>query len=156
MKKRILLLVLLIALTFSLGEAQKVDYSFDSPQKPWVNQRTENADFAYHHPSLNAGMILSSRCEQKASEPTLEVLFRHLFIDFDNKTITNQMKELLDGKESLVTELEADYGGERFRFLSVIAKRKACVYDLLLIAPPNNFDEAKGDFEKIVKSFKFK
>lgn len=156
MKKRILLLISIIAFTHLFAEARKVDYSFDSPQKPWDKQNVENADFAYHNPSLNAGIILSSQCEQKESEPTLEVLFRHLFIDFENKTIISQTREQLDDKEALVTELEADYGGERFRFLSVIAKRKACVYDLLLIAPPNSFDKARSDFEKIVKSFKFK
>jgi len=155
-KKILLIALVLTTLIWSTSEAKKLSYSFDPPQKPWIGETQKDADFSYRNPSLGAGIIISSRCEGNAAEPPLEVLFRHLFIDFENKTVINQQKTELDGKEALTTELEANYGGERFKFLSAITKQSACVYDMLLISPPENFEKVRNDFENILKSFKFK
>ena len=157
MKKRaVLALLVLLTVGLSGAHARKVDYQFEPPGKPWVKSRAKGADFAYRNPTLNAGIIISRRCEEGIAEPPLKILFRHLFIDFEKQNITKQRQFELDGKQALLTELTAEYGGERFKFISVITKRKTCVYDLLLVAPPDRFDEVRGDFEKLLNSFRFK
>jgi len=154
--KFLMLLAVVIAIGWSTVEARKLNYSFDPPKKPWEKAKATNADFAYRHSPSNSGIIIGSRCEEGAADPPLEILFRHLFIDFENQEIASQSKIELDGKEALKTELAADYGGEHLKFLSVIVKQKACVYDILLIARPAKFGEVKDDFERLLNSFKFK
>ena len=149
-------LIAAVAIGWFTAEARKLDYSFAPPDGSWKKTRAKGADFAYIHQPTNSGIVISSRCEEGAADPPLRILFRHLFIDFETKNITSQRTIELDGKEALLTELTADYGGEHLKFISVIVKRRACVYDLLLIARPSEFDKVKADFEKLVGTFKFR
>jgi hypothetical protein len=53
----------------------------------------------------------------------------------------------------LLVEGRPRNGEGRMRIESYVLKDARCVYDLLYVAPPDEFDGGRGDFRRFVQSF---
>lgn len=97
--------------------------------------------------------IISSKIENKGF--SLEMLKRHLLIGMTAKKIVSEDSVLVDNQSALHTILEGKMDNNKLKINSYVIKVGDKVYDLVYWAPADSFDSVKGDFENMVRTFRF-
>lgn len=157
---------IILALLMSLGCAATEQVSPTSPDSKvsgtyrvvlpggsWRPLEVEGADVAMGQGEKAAFAILSPSKIDKALP--LEVLRLNLLLEVKNKKILYKGSAVLDGQPALHTILEGTVEGDKVRIESYVAAKGGLVYDLVYWAGPAYFQAFQGDFEGVVKSFRF-
>lgn len=97
--------------------------------------------------------IISSKIENKGF--SLEMLNRHLFLGMTDKKIISMESMLMDNQSALHTILEGEMDNYKLKIDSYVIKVGDKVYDLVYWAPSDSFDPVRGDFENLVRTFRF-
>ena len=152
----------LAALLAGCGAGRVVDGVYENaatgfripvPPAPWVPASVPDVDVAFRHPSAAATIAAFSDCEAPRRAP-LRILARRLFFGLKEREVVGQETLSLDGAEALRTVVRADQGGTPVVVESVVMRRGACVYDLVLAAPPAAYPALRADFERVAAGWK--
>jgi hypothetical protein len=100
-----------------------------------------------------ASIAVNGRCGKDGDDVPLEALTHHLFIQFTDRQIENQVRVQLDGRAALHTELTAKLDGVEKRFDVFVLKKNGCVYDLVYVTPPSAPSGGQKQFLAFVEGF---
>ena len=143
------------ATTFDGHVFKNADLSFRFAEVPsdWRPLESDDALLAFRDDSAPASIVVNGRCGRDADDVPLSALTHHLFLQFSDRVIENQVKITLDGREALHTELLAKLDGVEKRFGVFVMKKNGCVYDFVYIAPPSAPAESRQRFVSFVQGF---
>jgi hypothetical protein len=119
----------------------------------WHPIEASGALLAFRDDSTPAYVAVGGRCGKDGDDVPLEALTHHLFLDFTDRVVENQVKVGLDGREALHTELTAKLDGVERRLTVFVLKKNGCVYDFWHIAPPTAAAESRRQFVAFVQGF---
>ena len=108
---------------------------------------------AFRDAQASATILVNGRCGKDGDDVPLSALTQHLFLLFTERTIEEEQVFPMDGREAMRTVLRAKLDGVPKRFETVVLKKDGCVYDLVLIAEPDTFGQARPAFDGFVESF---
>lgn len=123
-------------------------------EKGWKPLPADKEDIALWHKQYKAIIaVISSDIENKGF--SLEMLNRLLFLGITNKKIVSKESVPVDKQRALHMILEGELDHCRLKIDSYIIRIGDKVYDLVYWAPTDSFDKVKGDFEDMIRSFRF-
>ncbi len=119
----------------------------------WHQIDVSETRLAFRDDAAQALIAVGGRCHRDGDDVPLEALTHHLFLHFTDRHIEDQQALALDGREALRTELSAELDGVPRSFVIVVLKKDGCVYDFMLITPPESIERSRADFDHFVAGF---
>ena len=135
-------------------ESSELSFRLDSVPSGWRPVDADGALLAYRDDATPATVAVGGRCGKDGDDVPLEALTHHLFFEFTERKIEDQVVLPLDGREALRTDLVAKLDGVAKRFSIVVLKKNGCVYDFMYIAPPDASQEGRNTFVAFVEGFR--
>jgi len=134
---------------------QNGDLSFRLSPIPraWRPIEATGALLAFRDDAGPATIAIGGRCGKDGDDVPLEALTHHLFLDFTDRVVENQVKVDLDGREALQTEIRAKLDGVERRLTVFVMKKNGCVYDFWHVAPPEAPADSRRQFIAFVQGF---
>jgi hypothetical protein len=118
----------------------------------WERVASE-ADLAVRQPALEAGLLAHGTCEGKTPRRPLPVLARHLRFGLRDVRDFDQAPVEVAGRPGMRSRFTARLDGIPVAVAAVTVEGKGCVYDLVVVAPPERFADAAAAFEQFAASF---
>ncbi|MCP4502493.1 MAG: hypothetical protein GY822_21285 [Deltaproteobacteria bacterium] len=136
------------------GEFQdeQVHYKIATPGSTWEDISPGEADAAWINESLNAMLMVNSHCSGVDDAP-LTALTRHLAFGMTEREWLSEDLVQLSGREALESVLVAKLDGVPRKFMFLVLKKDGCVYDVVLSAPPEDFQKARLGYDRMRKKF---
>lgn len=130
-------------------------YSFTIAPRPaeWQPMQVTGAALAFEERDFGGQILVNGRCDRDADDAPLRSLTQHLFILFTEREIVSEETVPFDGREAMRTSMNAKLDGVPRRFLVWVLKKDRCVYDLLYVAAPENFDRGAARFDAWAREF---
>src|SRR5690349_9446002 len=134
---------------------ENADLSFRVSPVPesWRSIDATGALLAFRDDAAPATIAVGGRCGKDGDDVPLEALTHHLFLDFTDRVVENQVKIELDGREALHTEMRAKLDGVERRITVFVLKKNGCVYDFWHVAPTTAPPDARRTFVAFVQGF---
>ena len=155
--KAALLLLTLVSCTASFdGRVYHGDgFSFSVAQTPaeWQPISVTSAALAYEERDFGGQVLVNARCDRDGDDASLRSLTQHLFLRFTQREAISEQVVPFDGREALRTEVTAKLDGVSRSFLVWVLKKDRCVYDLLYVAPPDQYAVGAQRFDAWARQF---
>ena len=135
------------------GNRAEGRYRVGDPGEGWRAQRPGGADKAWFHPQLGAAIYTDSNCGRRYVDDRLPQLAKHLTHGIVTDGPLSELDGTLDGRASLTSTFDGRLDGVEIKLGVVVTKKHQCTYDLLLVSPPDVFDNAWTAFESVVQGF---
>lgn len=119
----------------------------------WEPHEHRASALAFRDRLAQATILINGRCGQAADDVPLASLTQHLFLDFTERAVEEQVVVPLDGREAMHTVLTAKLDGVPMRYDAWVLKKDGCVYDLLYFAPSDTFERGRSAFTGLVQGF---
>lgn len=131
-------------------------FAFRVPETPggWRRLDLDGAALAFEARAEGAIVALNGRCGEEGEDVPLRSLTQHLFMQFTERVILEQSVVPFDGREAMHTVMVAKLDGVPRKFDIWVMRKDGCVYDLLYLAPPENFERGKETFRAYVSGFR--
>ncbi len=127
-------------------------FSVSLPGSPWQPTSMQGALFSVRQPAWGAGIALASEC--RAPEPgPLPAVSRHLFFGLKRPEIASRVPVEIAGVPGIRTRLSAQLDERPVEIDAVTLRLEGCLYDLMLVAPPDRFAAAQPDFDRVLASW---
>jgi hypothetical protein len=125
------------------------------PGPTWKVVNGSRAELELRRSDGGAGMLAHATCRPETARRGFGLLERHLLLGLRDRATLEEGETDVGGRRAahLVVEGRARDGEERMRIESYVLKNARCVYDLLYVAPPDEFDGGRADFSRFVQSF---
>jgi hypothetical protein len=125
------------------------------PDGGWRIVDESRADLELRHRTESAGMLVNGACDPALARRTPEVLDLHLLMGLRDRVEIERGEVPVDGRVAAHRLLEGRMrqSEERVRVETYTLRSERCVWDLILVAAPEAFDDARGDFQRFVASF---
>ena len=122
------------------------------PPPGWERIDTE-ADVALRQPATEAGLMAHGTCEGKTPQRTLPVLARHLRFGLRDVEKREEGPVEVAGLPGVRSRFTARLDGAPVAVGAVTLQSRRCVYDLVVVAPPDRLPAVADDFERFLASF---
>jgi len=119
----------------------------------WEPIPSHEADVALRQAALGAGLMAHGTCEGKTPRRTLPVLVRHLRFGLRDVEGLDQTPVVLAGRPGVRSRFTARLDGMPVAVGAVTLDGGRCVYDLVVVAPPERQAAVAADFERFAQSF---
>jgi hypothetical protein len=119
----------------------------------WSRIETNHGLLAFRSDAERATILVNGRCGQDGDDVPLAALTAHLFLQFTERSVEEEQTFPFDDREARRTVLLAKLDGVPRRLEVVVAKKDGCVYDFILITPPEAFAAARPGFDSFVAGF---
>src|SRR6267142_1219029 len=125
------------------------------PGPAWSVVNGSRAELELRRADGGAGMLAHATCRPEAARRDYGLLGRHLLLGLRDRATLEEDETDVGGRRAAhrVVEGRPRDGEERMRIESYVLKDARCVYDLLYVAPPEDFDGGREDFRRFVASF---
>jgi hypothetical protein len=125
------------------------------PGPAWKVVNSSRAELELRRSDGAAGMLAHATCRPDTARRDFGLLERHLLLGLRDRATLEEGVADVGGRRAahLVVEGRPRDGDERMRIESYVLKSTRCVYDLLYVAAPEDFDGGRGDFSRFVQSF---
>ncbi len=133
-------------------EAPQVRYTVGLPGDGWQRVSVEQADIAWHNPSLAAALFINSTCEGVQDSP-LQGLTNELLIGTTEREILEQETKPWSKREALETVVTGKLDGVLRKKVLFVLKKDGCVYDIVYDAPPDRFDQGLATYRRVRDGF---
>lgn len=127
-------------------------FSLRPPSAPWQPEDLDGATLAFRLPALGAGMGLRVDCESPEPGP-LPSVSRHLFFGLRDMRVESRDSIVLGTVHGFRTRLIARLKDMPVEVDAVTLRHRACLYDFLYVAPPDQFAQGRKDFEAFFRSW---
>jgi hypothetical protein len=130
-------------------------YRVTIPGPKWVVVDGSRAELELRRADGGAGMLVHATCRPDTARRDFGLLERHLLLGLRDRATLEDGETDLAGRRAahLVVEGRPRDGEGRMRIESYVLKDARCVYDLLYVAQPDEFDGGRADFRRFVQSF---
>lgn len=130
-------------------------YQLGSPGSGWQVVSPGGADHAFHNDALSATIYTDSNCGSRYEDAPLERLAESVVFGVADAEPVMREEGQLDGRASLTVRQRGRLDGVPVELGVVVVKKNDCVYDLVLIAPPDRrFEQAWDGFQDTVRGFR--
>lgn len=119
----------------------------------WSRVKAAGTQLAFRDEANRATVLVNGRCGRDADDVPLAALTGHLFLRFTERVTDEEKLIDFDGREALRTVMTAKLDGVPRRFEALVMKKDGCVYDLVLIAAPDDFTAAQAGFAPFASGF---
>lgn len=136
----------------NLFQSRETRYHIGEAPEHWKRVSLSGADIAYLHEHDGATLLVNSEC-RKAEDAPLVALTFHLLIGMTEQNIIDQKTLQLADREALETTVEAKIDGVKRKLQILVLKKDGCVYDIVLSAPPEKFEEDVLAYQALVSGF---
>jgi hypothetical protein len=125
------------------------------PGPEWDVTTASRAELELRHRSREAGIFVNAECGDEPARRDVWVLARRLFLGLQAREVLENGAATIDGVPAVRSVLEARVGGrdDRVRLEAYVVKDARCVYDLVYVAPAEEFAARRPDFQRFVESF---
>jgi hypothetical protein len=117
------------------------------PPAPWVPVALPEVEAAFRRPGSAATIAILSECQDSGRAP-MRILARRLLFGLRSEVL-EQTPVSMDGAEALRTVARGSLDGRPVLVESLSVRRGHCVSDLVLAAPPGEFDSVRSDFDRM-------
>jgi hypothetical protein len=130
-------------------------FSFSVAQPPaeWQPISVTSAALAYEERDFDGQVLVNARCDRDGDDASLRSLTQHLFLRFTQREAVSEEVFPFDGREALRSEVTAKLDGVSRSFLVWVLKKDRCVYDLLYVAPPEQYSLGAPRFDAWARQF---
>jgi hypothetical protein len=128
-------------------------YHLDAPNDGWKRVPPGGADLAWHHAGLGATLYSDSNCGPRFDELAAPLLATELLAGLQAVTTESEAPLSLAGRVGVTRTHAGTLDGVPVRLALAVLNRDACTYDMVLVAPPESFERARRDWERVVQSF---
>ena len=128
-------------------------YHLDAPKDGWKRVAPGGADHAWHHAGLGATLYSDSNCGPRFDELAAPLLATELLAGLQAVTTDSEAPLALAGRVGVTRTHAGTLDGVPVRLALAVLNRDACTYDIVLVAPPESFERARRDWERVVQSF---
>jgi len=133
---------------------KEVKYSMGELPDEWVRLDVESLNMAFYNKKNNGIIYTNGKCN-KSSDNSLKVLQTHLLIGFKNKKFETEELIKYQKRDCLRSVLTAELDGIERKINYYVFKKDGCLFDIVLISPPEFFEENNKIFsELIINKFK--
>ena len=135
--------------------AAKKERAFEvgDPGDGWVRTKSGGAEKSWYSAKLFASIYADANCAMRFEDGELASLTGHLAFGVAQGELIREDVITLDGRDALIRAWNGTLDGVMVAVGSVVTKNNDCLYDILFIAPPSNFDQGWEDFERLVSGF---
>lgn len=112
-----------------------------------------DADVALRQPAADAGLMAHGTCEGRTPRRTLAVLARHLRFGLRDVRGLDEAPVVVAGQHGVRSRFTARLDGVPVAVGAVTLQGQGCVYDLVVVAPPDRLPSVADDFERFAGSF---
>lgn len=144
-------------------EKLKSEDVLDSESKKEIEESDEDekderqafsSDAAYQSKSSGSIISINSACRSRIAldEETLRQFTDSLFLGFTDIRERDEKATKVSGSPALQTTISANINNEPMKIRAVVLKQETCVYDLMYLARPKNFEKNEKLFTKFVDS----
>lgn len=131
-------------------------YTIKTPPPPgWKRIDVEDSDAGFFNQRYSAVITVNSTCKDY-QDATPEVLTRHLLFGIGDQKIHSQKTVSIAGREGVLTDVSGTLDGVPNHLKLLVVNRDYCTYDIMLVTPPDTFEEAVAAFDALVASFNVK
>ena len=131
-------------------------YTIKTPPPPaWKRIDVEDCDAGFFNQRYSAVITVNSTCKDY-QDASPEVLTRHLLFGIENQKINSRKAIAIAGREGLLTDVSGTLDGVPNHMKLMVVNRNYCTYDIILVTPPDSFDEAVATYDAVVASFNVK
>jgi len=122
-----------------------------------IDPDLEISDRAFQSKKTGSVISINTACRliNQNSNITLNELSALLFSSVKN--ITNKKEEFIEfaSTPALLTTLNGQIDNKSVKIKTIVFKKDICIYDLMYIARPENFQNDLKNFQEFMDSFKF-
>jgi hypothetical protein len=119
----------------------------------WHPIELDGPAFAFRDDAAKTTVAVNARCRLDGDDVPLRALTEHLFLHFSDREVKSQRFMMLDGRETLRTEIVAKLDGVRMHYTVYVLKKNWCVYDFVHIAEPSSPSTSRKAFDRFVRGF---
>lgn len=127
-------------------------YRVAAPTTGWNKVNFNDNDLAWASVETGDLLAMNATCNDHG-DPPLEVLTNHLLFGFTERKTLKAVKEMIDGREALRSEVEAMLDGVPVDLEFVVLKKNGCVHDFTHVSARGALGKHHPAFEALVTSF---
>jgi len=121
-------------------------YDVTNPGSGWKSVSPGGADNAWLNDNLGASIYTDSNCGVRYEDSELSQLAERLMLGLEDAEEVSVQEFMLDGRSALTRRVRGAIDGVSVELAATVLKKDDCIYDLVIIAPPSNFDAAWAGF----------
>ncbi len=129
-------------------------YEMEIPAQGWSEVPGGGADYAWRNEQLGATLYADSNCGSRYQDLPLERLLQHQMTGIVVEDRVLEERSQVDGRTALTVRLEGRLDGVKAGVALTILKKDDCVYDFVVLGPPNQFDAIFQDYEAALATFR--
>ncbi len=136
--------------------ARKLEGRYDVPAPDptqWLWVDPGGADKAWYNGHLGASIYTDSNCGSRFLDGHPDLLLRHLMHGLDEPEELRNEALPVAGRSARLCVQRGTLDGIAVQVGAVVFNRGACTYDMVYIAPPEQFDHGWPDFEGVLTGF---
>ena len=130
--------------------------AFRVPHAPseWRPVKVSDAKLAFRDDTRGASVLVTARCGIPSDDVPLQSLTGQLVMGTTAREYVTEEVIPFDNREAMHTVLRAKLDGVMMSYDVYVMKKDGCVYDLVYVAPPDQFDGGKATFESFSVGFR--
>ena len=119
----------------------------------WKRIDMDGPLLAFHDTQSNGSVDVYAKCGEDRLDTSLIALRTQLLIGFTETNFKDEKVVPFDKREALRTVMDAKLDGVPMSLDIYVYKKNGCVYDIVYVARPQNFDQGVQAFESFVAGF---
>ncbi len=119
----------------------------------WIRVDPGGADRAWYCGQLGAVIYTDSNCGVRFLDGRPDQLVDHLLWGFDEPVEISRETHTVDGRDAVMSVRSGRLDGIDVQVGVVVLKKSACTYDLVYLAPPQNFEAGWPAFQAVIDGF---
>jgi hypothetical protein len=127
-------------------------YAVSLPGRDWQVASATEADLELRRTAPTAGMLADATCEGRLAGQPAPLLVRHLTFGVKRRTDVRTEDVVVKGLPGARTTLRGTLDGRDVGVDAVTLKGDRCVYDFLYVAPVDQFEAGRPEFQAFVES----
>lgn len=127
-------------------------YTVSLPGREWQVASATEADLELRRAAPIAGMLADATCEGRIAGKPAPLLVRHLTFGLRNRKDVRTEEVVVKGLPGARTTLQGTLDGGEVAVDAVTLKGDRCVYDFLYVAPVDQFEAGRPEFQAFVES----
>jgi hypothetical protein len=127
-------------------------YAVSLPGGDWQVASAAEADLELRRAAPAGGMLADATCEGRAPGRPAPLLVRQLTYGLKHRADVRNEDVVVKGRPGARTTLRGTLDGQEVAVDAVSLKGDRCVYDFLYVAPVDQFESGRAEFQAFVES----
>ncbi len=140
----------------AVGEGDRkliVSYRAGDVAGGWSVNRDHSADFSFYNARLGATIYGDTSCGKRYEDAPLTVLINHQVMGFQGVQTVSQTAQDLSARGALERIATGELDGVPVSLGLTVIRKGPCVFDMVLISPPADFEAGLVDYRAFVAGF---